>query len=534
MSNIKIQEMWFYYQDFYHPVFQDINLSLDSDWKLGLIGRNGRGKTTLLHLLSGALQPSQGTIQTLAQPSYFPYEVDQTYTQTMDVIKETVAGLRTMEIQMEALLNLEDQMPVEEYLKLLEAYEFHRGYEMESLILKEMEQMELSVDLLDRDFRTLSGGEKTSILIIALFLRKDTFVLLDEPTNHLDQQKKDALARYLKRKKAFILVSHNLLFLDQCIDHVLAINKADITLEQGNYSSWKRNMEQKEAFEFRTEQRLIHEITQLERNAAKTRKWSDVGNTQKYEFACNARTNGTRAYMQQAKRAEQQILDNLDEKKQLLRNLEEIKDLQIRQIESEGCLLELKNYTYTYPHCVNPIIEGFNFKLFSQDRIGIAGKNGVGKSTLLRELISILEKSAPQDPNIWKQEEISVSYAKQEPEFSEITVWDLLKRMEDENFSYAKDQSLYFLELCERFDLPEDFLNRPIETLSSGEKKKLDLARCICSKSHILIMDEPLNYMDVNFREQLTKAILERDLTVVFVEHDERFLKEVATRIVRM
>ncbi len=183
---------------------------------------------------------------------------------------------------------------------------------------------------------------------------------------------------------------------------------------------------------------------------------------------------------------------------------------------------------------MNPIIEGFNFKLFSQDRIGIAGKNGVGKSTLLRELISILEKSAPQDPNIWKQEEISVSYAKQEPEFSEITVWDLLKRMEDENFSYAKDQSLYFLELCERFDLPEDFLNRPIETLSSGEKKKLDLARCICSKSHILIMDEPLNYMDVNFREQLTKAILEKDLTVVFVEHDERFLKEVATRIVRM
>ena len=91
MSNIKIKEMWFFYQDYYHPVFQDINLSLDSDWKLGLIGRNGRGKTTLLHLLCGKLKPSQGIIQTLIRPSYFPYEVDQTYLKTMDVIKETVA-----------------------------------------------------------------------------------------------------------------------------------------------------------------------------------------------------------------------------------------------------------------------------------------------------------------------------------------------------------------------------------------------------------------------------------------------------------
>ena len=521
MSNIKIKEMWFFYQDYYHPVFQDINLSLDSDWKLGLIGRNGRGKTTLLHLLCGKLKPSQGRIQTLIRPSYFPYEVGQTYLKTMDVIKETVAGLRTLEIQMEKLLNLGDQMPVEDYIELYEIYEFNRGFEMESLILKELEQMELASELLERDFYSLSGGEKTSMMIIALFLRKDSFVLLDEPTNHLDWQKKESLARYLKKKKGFILVSHNLEFLDKCIDHVLAINKADISLEQGNYSTWKKNMEQKETFELRTEQRLIHEIAQLERNAEKTRKWSDVGNKQKYEFACNARTNGTRAYMQQAKRAEQQIQSNLEEKKQLLCNLEEKKDLQIRQIESEGCLLELNHYTFSYPNCKHPIIDDFTFKLYSQDRIGISGKNGVGKSTLLRSLVAILEEDFFTYSTAWKQEGLSVAFGRQEPEFSEGMVLDM-------------SPTPYFLELCERFDLPEDFLKRPIDTFSSGEKKKLDLARCICSESHILIMDEPLNYMDVNFREQLTKAILEKNLTLVFVEHDEMFLKEVATRIIRM
>lgn len=152
MSNIKIQEMWFYYQDFYQPVFQNVNLSLDTDWKLGLIGRNGRGKTTLLQLLNGTLEPSQGFIQTPVQTSYFPYEVDQTYTLTMDVIKETVAGLRTIEIQMEELLLQGEAMPVKEYLDLLDVYELNRGYEIESLIQREVEQMELPAKLLSQEF----------------------------------------------------------------------------------------------------------------------------------------------------------------------------------------------------------------------------------------------------------------------------------------------------------------------------------------------------------------------------------------------
>lgn len=534
MSAIKIQEMWFYYQDFYHPVFQNVNLSLDTDWKLGLIGRNGRGKTTLLHLLNGIIEPSQGCILAPVQTSYFPYEVDQTYTLTMDVIKETVARLRTIEIQMDELLLQGEDMPVNEYLDLLDVYELNRGFEIESLIQKEVEQMELSAKLLEREFSTLSGGEKTSMMIIALFLRKDGFVLLDEPNNHLDQQKREALERYLKRKKGFILVSHNLDFLDQCIDHVLAINKADISLEQGNYTTWKINMNQREAYERRTQQRLIREIGQLERSATKTRQWSNVGNKQKYEFACHARTNGTQAYMQQAKRAEQKVIDHLEEKKQLLRNLEEEKMLWIQQMESEGCLLELKDYSFCYPNCQKAIIEHFDFQLYSGDRIGIAGKNGVGKSTFLKILATELSNLDMENGKIWMPEELSLAYAKQESDSAIVAFFELARNEKLGDNQKEREQYTYFMELCNRFDLPEDFLKRPFDTLSSGEKKKLDLARCLSQKSQLLLLDEPLNYMDAQFRKQLTKAILEQELTLIFVEHDEEFLNDVATKIVRM
>ena len=157
-------------------------------------------------------------------------------------------------------------------------------------------------------------------------MRKEAFVLLDEPTNHLDKEKKEHLKEYLKKKKGYIIASHDTVFLDAVCDHILAINRVDISIEQGSYSSWRRNMELKEQFELRTRQRLMQEINQLEHRAKITREWSDVGNKQTYPFAGHFRTNGTRAYMRQAKAAEQQaILDeyyaNVRAQAELLREI---------------------------------------------------------------------------------------------------------------------------------------------------------------------------------------------------------------------
>ena len=313
MAQIEIKDMTFYYEDFYHPVFERLSVRLDTDWKMALVGRNGRGKSTLLNLLSGSLLPTTGEIKQTGTVSYFPYLYDAAFTRAMDVVKECIGGLRTLELKLQEYEDAFSKVSQEEagaesdetdstaYFDLLNQYLELDGYAMESHICRELSQMGLSEKLLEQEFATLSGGEQTCMLILALFLRKDAFVLLDEPTNHLDKRKKEHLKEYLKKKKGFIIASHDTEFLDEVCDHILAINKTDISIEQGNYSTWHYNMELKEQFELRTREKLEQEIGQLERQSKQTRVWSNVGNKQKYPFAGNCRTNGTRAYMRQAK-----------------------------------------------------------------------------------------------------------------------------------------------------------------------------------------------------------------------------------------
>ena len=528
MSKILIEEMSYYYADFYHPVFEKVNLTIDTDWRTGLVGRNGRGKTTLLKLLVGELEPTIGNIYIPRQMSYFPYSYDEKYIKTMDVVKETIGGLRTLELTMEDIINKNDVDRMDVYYEMLDQYQSLHGYEMESLILKEVERMQLDSSLLEQDFSILSGGEKTCMMILSLFLRQDGFVLLDEPTNHLDIQRKAVVSEYLKHKKGFIVVSHDTDFLNQVVDHIIAINKADISLEQGNYATWKHNMLRKEQYDLRTRDRLEQEIGQLERVSAKARNWSKVGNQQKYEFASHARTNGTRAYMRQAKHAEQRIVDHIVEKKTLLRNLEEEKELDIVQASLEECLIEVTDLNFSYQSKKKQrkeLFSGFHFHMVSGEKIWLRGKNGAGKSTFLKLLTGELCGSG-----IWYADHLSIEYSSQEPRWRNGDIRELF--MEQSSWEDTRVRYERFLELCNCFDLPEDFYTRPLETLSSGELKKVDIARALSGENQLLLLDEPLNYMDVNFREQLVKALLKNEITVIFVEHDEAFGNMVATRIV--
>lgn len=526
MAQIEINNLTFYYDDYYHPVFENLNVNLDTDWKMALVGRNGRGKTTLLRLLEGSLEVSRGAIKRSGTVSYFPYSVDAKFTKAFDVVKECIGGLCTMEMQLKQYELNPGEFDTEIYFEILNQYMELGGYEMESRIYKELSLMGLKAELLEQDFATLSGGEQTCMLIIALFLRKDAFVLLDEPTNHLDKDKKEHLKEYLKKKKGYIIASHDTVFLDAITDHILAINKVDISIEQGNYSTWRRNMELKEQFELRTRQRLMQEISQLERQSKLTRSWSDVGNTQKYAYAGHARTNGTRAYMRQAKAAEQQIRDNLEEKKQLLRNMEEEKQLSIYQeILEQECLLSAENISFSYEGGREPVLEGVTLHVYPGDKIWLRGENGAGKTTLLKLLSGKLQATG-----ISYKEDLSIAYITQEPVFREGDIKSFLHEdlQEDEDY-----QTIYtkFMELCKLFDLPEDFECRPLETLSSGELKKVDIAKTLARQHRLLFLDEPLNYMDVYFKAQLESALQKDELTLIFVDHNEEFGNKIANKV---
>lgn len=198
MSTIQIANLTFGYDGSLKNIFENVTLNIDTSWKLGLIGRNGKGKTTFLNLLLGKYE-YEGIISKNVELDYFPFEVNN---------KEKMA----IEIVQDIAVNAEDWE-----------------------IIKEINLLEADCEILYRPFCSLSGGEQVKILLISLFLKKNNFLLIDEPTNHLDTETRENLAKYLNKKSGFILVSHDRVFLDKVVDHIICINNTDITIEKGNY-----------------------------------------------------------------------------------------------------------------------------------------------------------------------------------------------------------------------------------------------------------------------------------------------------------
>ncbi|MFB0920870.1 MAG: ATP-binding cassette domain-containing protein, partial [Oscillospiraceae bacterium] len=223
MSMIDVKNLSFAYEGSYDNIFENVNFRIDTDWKLGFTGRNGRGKTTFLKLLMGKY-PYQGTISASVDFEYFPFEVNDSHADTMRVIGGILGNFENWRL------------------------------------MKELNLLELSDDVLYRPFSTLSNGEQTKVLLAALFLRENSFLLIDEPTNHLDIAAREIVSRYLNSKRGFILVSHDRAFLDGCVDHIMSINKTDIEIQKGNFSSWWLNKELQDSYELAENKKLKKEV----------------------------------------------------------------------------------------------------------------------------------------------------------------------------------------------------------------------------------------------------------------------------------
>lgn len=226
MSMIKIEHLTFSYPTSYDNIFEDVSFQIDTDWRLGFVGRNGRGKTTFLNLLLRKYEYS-GKITTSIQFDYFPYDVADKSLLTQDILQEICPSAEEWEL------------------------------------IRELSYLETVPDVLWRPFETLSNGEQTKVLLAALFLNEGHFLLIDEPTNHLDTKARELVSAYLKKKKGYILVSHDRYFLDGCIDHILSINKADIEVRSGNFSSWMADFERRQESEKVQNERLKKDINRL-------------------------------------------------------------------------------------------------------------------------------------------------------------------------------------------------------------------------------------------------------------------------------
>ncbi len=486
MSLINVTNLTFAYDGSYENIFENVNFQIDTNWKLGFTGRNGRGKTTFLNLLLGKYE-YRGSISASVEFSYFPYYVEDRGSLAMDAVEA-----------------------------MHPEYEYWR-------VTREMAKLQLDEDVLYRPYETLSNGEQTKLQLAVLFSKENNFLLIDEPTNHLDIRGRELVSRYLGSKKGFILVSHDRAFLDGCVDHILSINKSDIQVCKGNFSTWWENKERQDAFEQAENEKLKKEISRLEETAREKASWSDrVEATKIGEHAYDRGYIGHKAekMMTRSKAIEKRQTAAIEEKSKLLKNIERSDALKIFQTPFHTKrLAELKDVTIDYGD--GPVCENISFTIQMGDRIALQGANGSGKSSIIKLLCG---EEIPYTGQLWLGNGLKISYVNQDTS-------GLRGKLTDFARNAGIDESL-FLAMLSKLDVPKVRMEKDMSALSAGQKKKVLLAKSICEPMHLHIWDEPMNYIDVISRMQIESLLLEYQPTILFVEHDKTFCDHVATKTV--
>lgn len=526
MSLINVKALTFGYEGSYETIFENTSFQIDTDWKLGFIGRNGRGKTTFLNLLMGKY-PYQGEISSSVGFTYFPFPVYDEKRDTLDIIRQSIGPFEEMQRKMEACIENGTEEALYEYGEILEKFNLMDGYIIDEKIQKETYMLGLTEDILKRPFYTLSNGERTKALLSGLFLKKDNFLLIDEPTDHLDLEGRHQVSDYLSKKKGFIVVSHDRAFLDKVIDHVLVINKNNIEVQKGNYSSWQVNKDRQDSFEMEQNVKLKKEIDRLTASSRQKAQWSDKLEASKIgSHAADRGAIGAQAarMMKKSKNAERRVNNALEEKKALLKNIEKQGSLKIQSKDYHKDLyIEMKALSAGYGE--NQVLDNINMQLFKGDRLLIKGKNGKGKSTLIG-LITGKGNAEITEGTLYVPPSLHISYVSQNADYLKGTIKEFISEEE-------LDEVL-FKSILRNLGFSRESFEKNIEELSSGQRKKLLIARSLSGKAHIYIWDEPLNYVDILSRIQIEELILNYEPTMIFIEHDELFGEKVATKVLEL
>lgn len=532
MSQITVNNLTFSYDTSYENIFEEVSFQIDTDCRLGFIGRNGRGKTTFLNLLLGKYDYC-GSITTSNEFSYFPFEVEDTADRTLVIIKNTIAPYLRWEQEMEECLKVisrleageehskqEHARAMEQYGKLQELYQANDGYIIEELIEKELAKLCVDLEVLNRPFHTLSFGERTKIMLAALFLKKNNFLLIDEPTNHLDMEGRDILAQYLNSKKGFILVSHDRSFLDRCIDHVLSINRNNIEVQKGNYSSWQINKERQDNYELGKNEQLKKDIVILTEAARRARGWSEQVEASKigtHVADRGAVGHKSAKMMKRAIAIENRKLAAVDEKKSLLKNIEQSDALKINILPFPGKrLIEAEELCLYYEDRL--ITSGINLSLQKGRRIAVQGRNGSGKTTFFKLLLG---EEITYTGRYYTAPGLLISYVSQDTSY-------LKGSLKDFAMNYGLDETI-FKTVLRQLDFSRVQFEKDISEFSGGQKKKVLLAKSLAQPAHLFLWDEPLNFIDVFSRVQIEELILKFQPTMLFIEHDRMFSEKVAT-----
>ncbi|MDD6037313.1 MAG: ATP-binding cassette domain-containing protein, partial [bacterium] len=448
MAQINVNALTFAYEGSFDNIFEDVSFSIDTDWKLGLLGRNGKGKTTLLNLLLGKYE-YHGSIRATTSFDYFPYlvskeEVNQSAFELMECWKSGVEDWR---------------------------------------VLREFQSLEIDAECLYRPFGSLSFGERTKIMLAVLFSEENNFLLIDEPTNHLDKEAREIVKNYLKTKKGFILVSHDREVLDACIDHVLVLNRSSIEVQTGNFSSWWENKEKADKNARAENAKHMKEIGKLEAAADRAGRWAKKNESTKIGFdpikehdryLDTRATIGakTKKMQKRVKTYENRMQREIAAKEGLLNDIEEVVELKLMpSVYHKERLLLAKDFTLKYKDANRPVFDNLTFEVKNGDRIFLSGENGCGKSSLLKAILNANRKAEAGSLSFETEgvlavpDNLVISYINQDTSH----LSGMLKDYSDER----KIDYTLLLSLLNQLDFDRSQFQKPMEQYSEGQKKKV-------------------------------------------------------------
>lgn len=494
-------------------LYKDASFRILPGDKIGVVGTNGIGKTTLINVLCGKIIPDSGTIsfdKNISVGYLDQYMSIDKSLSIMDYLKSAFIKLYDIEREMNGYLDLIKETNDEKLQTKLvnrintlrEQLEEKEFYQINTKIMKISAGLGITNYKMETPMKNLSGGQKVKVILAKLLIEKPDLLILDEPTNFLDVVHVDWLVKFLKEYKGtFLIVSHNQEFLDDVVNVILEIDYGKITRYKGNYQSYL------------TKKALMMD----QMSKAYEKQMKEVKNLEEYIAKNKVRTATAKQAKSREKKLEKiNIIDvpkNSDIKINLNFNYQPISSHKLLEVND----LEIGYYGYS-------LLPAMSFLMKSGDKMAITGFNGIGKTTLLKTLIGEL----PVVSGSYKfTENAKIAYFPQEHSWED----DNRTPLEEIWSLYPAKQEKEVRNDLARVGLRGTVVLQPIKTLSGGEQAKLKLCKMMLIKANVLIFDEPTNHLDRLAKEGLAEAIKKYPGTVIIVTHEESFLNGVTNRI---
>ena len=495
-----------------HKILDGLTFQVDTGERVGLLGPNGCGKTTLLRILTGVMDYDEGDVVIapgkrmglISQIPVYPagYTVE-------DVLATAFEPLREMEREMAALAEQmgegTDPALLARYDKLTAAFEAAGGYETDTKTNKVCNGLTIPQSMREQLFDKLSGGEKTRVNLARLILEDTDILLLDEPTNHLDLRATEWLEEYLDKFKGTVLtVSHDRYFLDKVVNRIVEIQAGKAEFYSGNYSFYVVEKERRYEEKLRQYEKEQAKIEQLEKAAEQMRVWAYSGMDKTFKRVKSME-----------KRIERMRTTDRPTKERKM-------EVRFGEREFRGDeVLTIKGLTKSFGE--RTLFSNLSLEVAGGERIALLGDNGSGKTTLLKILLG---EEEPDAGKVRMGPTVNVGYLPQHVHFDhpERNLVDTLIYEQDCTAQTARNRLAAF-----KFRGEDVF--KPVSALSGGEQSRLRLCMLMDEKINLLILDEPTNHLDIQSREWIEEAVEEYEGNLLFVSHDRYFIDRFASRI---